>query len=176
MPGAGTQSARPAPTAKCEPHLRARVGDWHTRQTRSDAGADTPQQNPIAFYQKRRSNCHAASQQDERLPLTLTTAATKLSQSLADKQTLPEATAALQQAIVQQQQLLQMLPESDRFQLNLLSLLDRLCHLAKARQDIAGEVAAAEAFLNKAEALYQSDPPLYSRAAARLCFGFPCAP
>jgi serine/threonine protein kinase len=147
--------------------LALELGDWHTRQTWSDAEELTPQQNPIAFYQEAVALLDAASQQDERLRLTLTTAATKLSQSLADKERYPEATAALQQAIVQQQQLLQALPESDRFQLNLLSLLDRLCHLAKARQDIAGEVAAAEAFLNKAEALYQSDPPLYSRELRR---------
>lgn len=147
--------------------LALELGDWHARQTSIPEEELSPLQNSIAFYQDAVALLDAASQQDERLRLMLTTAATKLSQSLAGEERYREAAVALQQAIAQQQQLLHELPESDRYQLNLLALLDRQFQLAQAQQDIAGEIAAADVFLNKAEVLYQSDPTRYAHELRR---------
>lgn len=147
--------------------LAIELGDWHDRQASTVEEELSPRQNAIDFYRAAVDLLDAASQKDERLRLMLTTATTKLSQALVSQERYPEATSALQQAIEQQQQLLQELPESDRFQRNFLSLLDRQFQLARAQQDVAGEAAAAEKFLSKAETLYQSDPASYARELLR---------
>ena len=147
--------------AEVRAELASELGAWHARQDK------TASEQSISFYREAVGLLQAASQQDERLRWTLTTAAAKLSQALAGVERYPEAADALQQAIAQQQQLLGELPESDRFRLNLLTLLDRQFQLAFAQKDVAGELAAAELFMNQAETLVQSDPLRFTRELRR---------
>ncbi len=153
----------------CEVQARLAIelGKWQASQAGTGNERSSAQQASIDSFQYAVELLRAASQQDERLRWMLTTATSRWCESLANVGRYPEAVTALQLAIAQQQQLLQELPESERYQLNLLTLFDRQFQLAEAQGDVASEIAAAELLLNKAEALYLSDPARYAREMRR---------
>jgi tetratricopeptide (TPR) repeat protein len=102
-------------------------------------------------------------QQNEDSRLLLTLAAEKLSQALIKEQRLTEAMASLEQAVEQQQRLVLELPESNHFQLRLLSLLHQQSELVLSADEVAAALAVSQRFVNEAEPLYQLNPGLYAQ-------------
>jgi hypothetical protein len=117
----------------------------------------------IAYYKHASELLSAAVATDERLRFELSRVLTKLAESFeaADRHT--EAIESWSHALSQQQRLVQEVPESDIYRLELVSTLENQFRIAREQRNLAWEFEIATSLFSECQRLFQLDPDRYSR-------------